>query len=81
MTKKKLTVKGFIAIVVLTVVLGLLCSGFFFFTVLIVTAMTGNFVLAFIIGWSPALAIIVGLSISILLEHRREEEKVKKEVK
>ena len=76
-TGEKFSVKKVLAIVFLTVVLGLLCYGFFFITVLIVSAMTGNFVLAFIIGLSPTLVIIVGLSILMLLQKgnkRRQRE-------
>lgn len=74
MTNEKLTVKKVVAIVVLTVILTILCCGFFFITVLIVSAMTGNFVLAFVSGLLPTLTIVVGLSTYTLLQKRRKNE-------
>ena len=75
--KKELTVKKVLAIIVLTVLASLLCYGFFFITVLIVSMMTKNLVLAFIVGLLPTLTIVVGLSISML--SKKGEEKIGKD--
>ena len=64
-TEEKFSVKKILAIIVLTVLVSLPCCGFFFIAVLIVSAMTGNFVLAFIVGLLPTLTILAGLSISM----------------
>jgi len=75
MANQKLTVKKVPAIIVLTVLASLLCYGFFFITVLIVSAVTKNLVLAFIVGLLPTLTIVVGLSISMLTKRSRKEAK------